>query len=49
MNRAAEQAVPKAKQIFLRAVTHMTFSDARRILTGGDTAASDYFKTAKHR
>jgi len=44
MNRAAEQATPKAKQIFLNSLTHMTFSDARQILTGGDTAATDYFK-----
>lgn len=44
MNRAAEQAAPQAKQIFLRAVTQMTFSDARQILSGGDTAATDYFK-----
>jgi Protein of unknown function (DUF4197) len=45
MNRAAEQAAPQAKQIFLRAVTRMTFSDARQILKGGDTAATDYFKS----
>jgi hypothetical protein len=44
MNRAAEQATPQAKQIFLSAVTRMTFNDARQILTGGDTAATDYFK-----
>ncbi|HET9182012.1 MAG TPA: DUF4197 domain-containing protein [Candidatus Angelobacter sp.] len=44
MNRAAEQAAPQAKQIFLNAVMRMTFSDARHILTGGDTAATDYFK-----
>ena len=44
MNRAAEQATPKAKQIFLGALTRMTFSDARQIFTGGDTAATDYFK-----
>jgi len=44
MNRAAEQAAPQAKQIFVRAVTRMTFSDARQILHGGDTAATDYFK-----
>ena len=44
MNRAAEQATPQAKQIFLNAVTRMTFSDAHQILTGGDTAATDYFK-----
>jgi len=44
MNRAAEQATPQAKQIFLDALTRMTFSDARAILTGGDTAATGYFK-----
>ena len=44
MNRAAEQATPQAKQIFLRAVTRMSFNDARQILKGGDTAATDYFK-----
>jgi hypothetical protein len=44
MNRAAEQATPQAKQIFLAAVRKMTFEDARHILTGNDTAATDYFK-----
>lgn len=44
MNRAAEQATPQAKQIFLNAVTKMTFDDARNILSGDDTAATDYFK-----
>jgi hypothetical protein len=46
MNRAAEQATPQAKQIFLAALKKMTFDDARHILTGGDTAATDYFKRA---
>jgi hypothetical protein len=44
MNRAAEQAAPLAKPIFLDAVKQMTFDDARKILSGGDTAATDYFK-----
>ncbi len=44
MNRAAEQATPYAKQIFLDAVMKMSFADAKKILTGGDTAATDYFK-----
>jgi hypothetical protein len=44
MNRAAEQATPKAKEIFLSALEKMTFDDARKILSGGDTAATDYFK-----
>ena len=44
MNRAAEQATPQAKQIFLAALRKMTFDDARHILTGNSTAATDYFK-----
>ncbi|MBZ5523002.1 MAG: DUF4197 domain-containing protein [Acidobacteriia bacterium] len=44
MNRAAEKAAPAAKQIFLNALLKMTFSDARQILSGGDTAATAYFK-----
>jgi hypothetical protein len=44
MNRAAEQATPQAKQIFLAAVRKMNFDDARHILTGDDTAATEYFK-----
>jgi hypothetical protein len=44
MNRAAEQAAPQAKSIFVDAITSMTFDDARRILNGGDTAATDFFK-----
>jgi hypothetical protein len=45
MNRAAERAVPAATQIFLNAIGEMTFDDARTILNGGDTAATDFFKT----
>ena len=44
MNRAAEQATPEAKQIFLASLKKMTFDDARHILSGSDTAATDYFK-----
>lgn len=44
MNRAAEQATPEAKQIFIAAVKKMSFDDARKILTGDDTAATEYFK-----
>jgi hypothetical protein len=46
MNRAAEKATPKAKAIFLSALEKMSFEDARKILTGGDTAATAYFKGA---
>jgi hypothetical protein len=44
MNRSAEQAAPLAKPIFKEAVTKMTFEDGKKILNGGDTAATDYFK-----
>ena len=44
MNRAAEQAAPAAKSIFWDAITSMSFEDARKILGGGDTAATDYFR-----
>lgn len=45
MNRAAEKAVPFAKEIFWSAIGEMTFDDARRILAGSDTAATDYFRS----
>lgn len=44
MNRAAEQAAPLAKPIFIDALKQMTFEDARKILSGGNTSATDYFK-----
>jgi len=44
MNRAAEAAVPEAKQLLMDAVKKMSVQDAKGILTGGDTAATDYFK-----
>ena len=45
MNRAAENAVPFAKDIFWDAIGQMSFDDARKILNGNDTAATDYFKS----
>jgi len=44
MNRAAERAAPAAKSIFVDAIVAMGFDDARRILDGGDNAATRYFK-----
>jgi hypothetical protein len=44
MNRAAEQAAPAAKQIFWDAIGEMTFEDVRKIWSGDETAATDYFK-----
>jgi hypothetical protein len=45
MNRAAESAAPQAKQIFLDAIGKMSFDDARKILNGGDTAATEFFRS----
>jgi hypothetical protein len=44
MNRAAERAAPQAKQIFYDAIGEMSFDDARKILNGGETAATEYFR-----
>lgn len=45
MNRAAERAAPFAKEIFWDAIGAMTIEDARKILAGNNTAATDYFKS----
>jgi hypothetical protein len=44
MNRSAEAAAPQAQKIFGDAILAMTFEDAKKILSGSDTAATDYFK-----
>lgn len=44
MNRAAEAAAPEAKALLVDAVKKMTVQDAKTILTGGDTAATEYFR-----
>lgn len=43
MNRAAEQAVPLGKDLLVGAVKSMTVTDAKDILTGGDTSVTDFF------
>jgi hypothetical protein len=45
MNRAAEKAAPAALDIFVEAVKAMTFEDAKNILSGEETAATDYFQS----
>ena len=45
MNRAAESAAPEARKIFADAILRMNIDDARKILNGGNTAATDYFKS----
>ncbi|MBA3695486.1 MAG: DUF4197 domain-containing protein [Methylotenera sp.] len=44
MNRAAEAAVPEAKSLLVDSVKKMSVADAKSILTGGDDAATQYFK-----
>ena len=44
MNRAAEAAVPEARKLLVGAVKKMTVEDAKGILTGGDDAATQYFR-----
>lgn len=44
MNRAAEQAAPEAKALFLGAVKAMSFDDAKKILNGPDDAATQYLR-----
>jgi len=44
MNRAAEKAVPQAAGILGDAVKNMSAEDAKNILTGGDDAATQYFR-----
>ncbi len=46
MNRAAEDAARTAGGIFVDAIRQMTISDAVRILKGGDTSATSYFRQA---
>ena len=43
MNRAAEQAVPAAKELLVAAVTSISLGDAARIVRGGETAVTDFF------
>lgn len=44
MNRAAEAAVPMASRFFGDAIREMSLDDARGILAGGDTAATEFFR-----
>lgn len=45
LNRAAEEAVKEATPVFVNAVKEITFTDARDILMGNDTAATAYLTT----
>lgn len=43
MNRAAETAVPMAKNLLVGAVKSMNVNDAKNILSGGDTSVTVFF------
>jgi hypothetical protein len=43
MNRAAEAAVPLARELLVNAVKAMSVTDAKNILTGGDTSVTAFF------
>ena len=44
INRAAEQAAPKAKEIIWKAIEGMTLDDAQAIYNGPEDAATQYFR-----
>jgi hypothetical protein len=44
LNRAAEAATPKAKELFLQAIQEMTFTDLTRIYEGPKDSATQYFQ-----
>jgi len=44
MNHAAEKATSEATPVFVDAIKGMSFQDASAIVTGGNTAATDYFQ-----
>ena len=43
MNRAAETAVPQARDLLVNAVKSMSVDDAKKILGGGDTSVTGFF------
>ena len=46
LNRAAEDAVKEATPIFIDAVKQMTFTDAKNILFGNESSATNYLQTS---
>jgi hypothetical protein len=44
MNRAAEAAVPMARPLLIDAVKSMSVSDAKNILSGGETSVTEFFR-----
>jgi hypothetical protein len=46
LNRAAEDAVKEATPIFVNAIKQMSFTDAKNILMGSETAATQYLQNS---
>ncbi len=44
LNRAAEAATPKAKELFKQSIKEMTFDDIMGIYKGSEDSATEYFK-----
>jgi hypothetical protein len=47
LNRAAEIATPKAKELFWKAISEMTIEDVNKIYKGPKDAATQYFKSKR--
>ncbi|WP_428409507.1 DUF4197 domain-containing protein [Hyphococcus sp.] len=45
LNRGAETAVPRARRIFVDAISSMSINDAIGVVRGGNNAATDYLKS----
>jgi hypothetical protein len=45
LNRAAEEATPKTKELFIQAISEMTLDDAKAIYNGPQDAATRYFQS----
>ena len=45
MNQAAEQAVPEAKGLMVKAVKTMSVEDGKKILTGGNDSVTQFFRS----
>jgi hypothetical protein len=43
LNRAAESAVPMARNLLIDAVRNISVADAKKILAGGDTSVTEFF------
>jgi guanyl-specific ribonuclease Sa len=45
LNDAATEAAPQTAKIFAKSISDMSIDDAKKILSGSDKAATDYFRT----